>query len=43
MTKGGKLNEGIFQGETINTPSMLASRIISTRSNGPKAWAGSRA
>jgi phosphoserine aminotransferase len=24
MTKGGKLNEGIFEGETINTPSMLA-------------------
>ncbi|RAZ85769.1 phosphoserine transaminase [Cereibacter johrii] len=24
MTKGGKLIEGIFQGETINTPSMLA-------------------
>ena len=23
MTQGGKLNEGIFQGETINTPSML--------------------
>lgn len=23
MTKGGKLNEGIFVGETINTPSML--------------------
>ena len=23
MTKGGKLNEGIFQGETVNTPSML--------------------
>jgi len=24
LTKGGKLNEGIFVGETINTPSMLA-------------------
>ena len=24
MTKGGKLVEGIFRGETINTPSMLA-------------------
>ena len=24
MTKGGKLIEGIFKGETINTPSMLA-------------------
>jgi phosphoserine aminotransferase len=24
MTKGGKLNEGIFEGSTINTPSMLA-------------------
>jgi phosphoserine aminotransferase len=24
LTKGGKLNEGIFEGETINTPSMLA-------------------
>ena len=24
LTKGGKLNRGIFEGETINTPSMLA-------------------
>ena len=24
LTSGGKLNEGIFKGETINTPSMLA-------------------
>src|SRR3546814_20773971 len=24
MTKGGKLIEGIFKGETLNTPSMLA-------------------
>ena len=24
LTKGGKLNEGIFEGETINTPSMIA-------------------
>jgi phosphoserine aminotransferase len=24
LTKGGKLNEGIFKGDTINTPSMLA-------------------
>jgi phosphoserine aminotransferase len=24
MTKGGKVTEGIFEGETINTPSMLA-------------------
>jgi phosphoserine aminotransferase len=24
MTKSGKLNEGIFKGDTINTPSMLA-------------------
>jgi phosphoserine aminotransferase len=23
LTKGGKLNEGVFEGETVNTPSML--------------------
>src|SRR6201985_3385134 len=27
MTKGGKLNEGIFVGETINTPSMLCVEV----------------
>jgi phosphoserine aminotransferase len=34
LTKGGKLIEGIFKGETINTPSMLASRTGCSRSNG---------
>ncbi len=29
MTKGGKINEGIFEGETINTPSMLCDRGLS--------------
>ena len=28
LTKGGKVTEGFFKGETINTPSMLASRTI---------------
>jgi phosphoserine aminotransferase len=31
MTKGGKIVEGIFEGETINTPPWWRSRIISTR------------
>ncbi len=31
MTKGGKLIEGIFEGETINTPSMLCVEDLSTR------------
>ena len=32
LTKGGKLIEGIFKGETINTPSMLCVEdAISTR------------
>ena len=37
MTKGGKLIEGIFKGETINTPSMLAVEdyLVSLK------WAGS--
>jgi len=38
MTKGGKLNEGIFRGETINTPSMLSSRTRSTGCAGPNRW-----
>jgi phosphoserine aminotransferase len=40
LTKGGKLIEGIFVGETINTPSMLASRITSTRSTWAKNLGG---
>ena len=43
MTKGGKVTEGIFEGETINTPSMLASRTISTRWRGRSRSAASRA
>ncbi|MCS5603195.1 MAG: phosphoserine transaminase [Paracoccus sp.] len=37
LTRGGKLNEGIFKGETINTPSMLAVEdyLVSLK------WAGS--
>ncbi|MGR3554566.1 phosphoserine transaminase [Paracoccus sp. (in: a-proteobacteria)] len=37
LTKGSKLNEGIFKGETINTPSMLAVEdyLVSLK------WAGS--
>jgi phosphoserine aminotransferase len=43
MTKGGKLNEGIFKGETINTPSMLCVEdAIDGAATGPKASAGSR-
>ena len=40
MTKDGKVNRGIFEGETINTPSMLAWRTISTRSPGRSRRAG---
>ena len=32
--QGGKLNEGIFKGETINKPSMLAVETLSTRWTG---------
>ena len=34
LTSKGKLIEGIFEGETINTPRCSRSRTISTRSNG---------
>jgi phosphoserine aminotransferase len=39
LTKGGKLIEGIFEGATINTPSMLACRGLSRRARlGRKRW-----
>ena len=34
LTANGRLIEGIFEGETINTPSMLAVETISTRCAG---------
>jgi hypothetical protein len=43
LTKGGKLIEGVFKGETINTPSMLASRTPSTAALGRGASAASPA
>ena len=43
MTKGGKIVEGIFEGETINTPSMVAVEDYLDALTGPKASAGSRA
>ena len=39
LTSGGKLSEGIFKGETINTPSMLAWKTRSTACAGPKTSA----
>lgn len=38
LTKGGKLIDGIFEGATINTPSMLCLKIIWMLWVGPKNW-----
>ena len=43
MTKGGKLIDGIFVGETINTPSMLCVEDYLDTLNWAKASAASRA
>src|SRR5262245_3677754 len=43
VTKGGKLNEGIFEGETINTPSMLCVEDYIDTLNWAKAAGGLKA
>lgn len=40
MTKGGKLNEGIFRGDTINTPSLLCVEDVLDSLNWAKSIGG---
>jgi phosphoserine aminotransferase len=43
LTSGGRLNEALFRGDTLNTPSMLCVRTRWTGSPGPRVQAGSTA